>query len=85
MKITPQHEQYGLPHKEARKLPSPSDVADLLGGTRILPGMMRRADWGGPDGHHTIIEDPDGTGVWDFHKPAEGPGNSNFIPSGGGH
>jgi len=42
MKITPQHEQYDLPHKEAAAIPPESEVADLLGGHHISAGTMRR-------------------------------------------
>ena len=44
MKITPQHEQFGLPHKEAAELPPESEVADLLKGHRISSGMNSRYD-----------------------------------------
>jgi hypothetical protein len=40
MKITPQSEAYGLPHKEAAELPSASDFSDLLQGSGITPGYM---------------------------------------------
>jgi hypothetical protein len=42
MRITPQHEQYGTPHKESHKLPAPAEVVDLLGGVGITPGTMSR-------------------------------------------
>jgi hypothetical protein len=44
MKITPQHEQFGLPDKAARSLPSRDEVADLLRGPRIQSGLMKRSD-----------------------------------------
>lgn len=42
MRITPQHEQFGTPHKESRKLPAPADIVDLLSGVSITPGTMSR-------------------------------------------
>jgi len=44
MKVTPQSEQYGLPHREARELPPAKEVADLLRGAGITPGTMSRRD-----------------------------------------
>jgi hypothetical protein len=37
MRVIPQSEQYGLPYREASKLP-PADP-DLLAGHRIMPGL----------------------------------------------
>lgn len=41
--IRSQAEQYGLPEKEASLMPSKAEVADLLRGPRITPGLMKRA------------------------------------------
>jgi hypothetical protein len=41
MEITPQSQQYGLPQKEARELPTAAEISDLLSGPRITPGLMR--------------------------------------------
>jgi hypothetical protein len=41
MKITPQAEQYGLPHKEAAELPPEEDFGSFFSG--ITAGTMRRA------------------------------------------
>jgi hypothetical protein len=40
MKIQPQSEAYGLPTREAGKLPSASEFSDLLQGSGITPGYM---------------------------------------------
>jgi len=41
MKITPQAEQYGLPHKEARELPPAEEFGSFYAGTTA--GTMKRA------------------------------------------
>lgn len=42
MRITSQSQQYGLPEKEARALPSAREVADLMRGPGIPHGTMSR-------------------------------------------
>ena len=42
MQITTQSDQYGLPFREARELPSAEDFSDLLSGPRIMSGLMSR-------------------------------------------
>jgi hypothetical protein len=42
MKISPQSEQFGLPEKEARELPSASEMSELLKGAGITSGLMSR-------------------------------------------
>jgi hypothetical protein len=40
MKITPQSEQYGIPGKTAREIPSASEISELLAGYGTTPGYM---------------------------------------------
>jgi len=42
MKVTPQSQQYGLPERGARALPTAKEVADLMRGPQIPHGTMRR-------------------------------------------
>lgn len=42
--IVSQSEQYGLPEREARALPSTAEFSDLLAGPRIMSGLMRREE-----------------------------------------
>jgi hypothetical protein len=58
MRVTPQHEQYGLPHEREASLPSASEMADLLSGPRIMPGLMKRAEMRPEveDAHRRVLE-----------------------------
>lgn len=42
MQITPQSQQYGLPEKKARALPTEREVADLMRAPGIPHGTMSR-------------------------------------------
>jgi hypothetical protein len=71
MRVIPQSEQYGLPYREASKLPPAAEVADLLAGHRIMPGLP---------GHGSVMAGTLRPNIWNkFGDPGHIPGTKNQV------
>ena len=61
--------------------PAPPPAPGHAFGGRFATGGRFKQSMGGPGGHHTVIEDPDGTGLWVVHHDNEGNEHNTFIPT----